>query len=188
MTRLVRGAILAAAMLAAAAAWGQQTLLGGQSDIAFVSRQMGASLEGHFRKFDAQIAFDPRKPEAGSIRFTVDLASATLGAPELEAELAKAPWFNLKAFPQASFQSTGIRATGPGRFDVTGTLTLKGSAQVVTVPVALVQAGGTTTASGSFVIQRLKFRIGEGEWGDPSLVADDVLVKLRLVMGGVAPL
>ena len=69
-------------------------------------------MDGKFRKFDARIAFDPKKPEAANIAFTVDLASASLGAAETEAELAKPDWFNTEAFPQATFQSTGVKALG----------------------------------------------------------------------------
>ena len=35
----------------------------GDSQIGFVSKQMGVPVEGQFKKFDAQIAFDPKKPE-----------------------------------------------------------------------------------------------------------------------------
>ena len=38
-------------------------------------------------------------------------------------------------------------------------------------PVTLTQAGGNTTAAGSFV-KRLAFKIGENEWADTSMVAD----------------
>ena len=59
----------------------------------------------------------------------------------------------------------------------------------MTVPVALAQAaGGLTTASGAFALKRLVFKIGEGEWADTSMVADEVQVKFRLVFSGVGPL
>lgn len=188
MRLFAQAAALAALALAAGAGFAQQRLLPAQSDIAFVSKQMGATVEGHFRKFDAQIAFDPKKPETSRIAFTVDLASASLGAPELEAEVAKAEWFNTKAFPQATFQSSTIKATGPGKFDITGKLSIKGNSQEVTVPVILTQAGGNTTASGGFVIKRLEFHIGDGDWKDPSLVANEVQVRLKLVLSGVGAL
>jgi polyisoprenoid-binding protein YceI len=38
----------------------QQKLLP-QSEISFVSKQMGVPVEGKFTKFDAQLAFDPKK-------------------------------------------------------------------------------------------------------------------------------
>ena len=102
--------------------------------------------------------------------------------------MPKAPWLNVPKFPQATFQSSGIKAAGPGRFEVTGKLAIKGATQDVVVPVQLTQAAGSSTATGSFTIKRLEFKIGEGEWADTSMVANDVLVRFKLVLAGLAPL
>lgn len=169
-------------------AWAQQKLVPAQSEIAFTSKQMGVPVDGTFRKFDAQVAFDPKKPEAAKIAFTVDLASASLGAPETEAELAKADWFNTKMFPQATFQSGAVKALGAGRFEVSGKLVIKSATRDVVVPVTLTQAAGNTTASGSFAIKRLDYKIGDGDWKDTSMVADPVQIKFKLVLTGVGPL
>lgn len=166
----------------------QQKLVAAQSDISFTSRQMGVPVDGRFKKLDAQISFDPKKPEAAKIAFTVDLASVSFGAADTEAEVAKADWFNTKAFPQATFQSTGVKAAGPGKFEVSGKLSIKGASRDVLVPVALTQAGPTTTATGSFTIKRLDFKIGDGDWKDTSMVANDVVVKLKLALTGVPAL
>jgi polyisoprenoid-binding protein YceI len=159
-----------------------------KSEIVFVSKQMGVPVDGRFRKFDAQIAFDPKKPEAGKVGFTIDIGSATVGVPETDVELPKPAWFGAAKFPQATFQSTGIKATGAGRFDVTGKLSIKGSSHDVVVPVQLIQAGGISTATGSFTLKRLDFKIGDGEWADTSMVANDVQVKFKLSLGGVPAL
>ena len=171
----------------AAPACAQQKLLPAQSEIAFTSKQMGVPVDGKFKKFDAQVAFDPKQPAVAKIGFTIDLGSATLGSPETEAELVKPDWFNTKMFPQATFQSTAVKATGPGKFDVAGKLAIKGASQDVIVPVTLAQAAGTTTASGAFVIKRLDFKIGDGDWKDTSMVANDVQVKFKLALTGVGP-
>ncbi|MFT4195108.1 YceI family protein [Ottowia sp.] len=173
------------ALLAAVPALAQQALVPAESSIGFVSRQMGVPVEGHFRKFAAQVAFDPAKPEAAAIHLTVDTGSATLGVKETDAELPKPLWFNVPKFPQATFQSKSVKALGGGRFEVAGQLAIKGTAQAVTVPVQLTQAGGKTTASGQFTLKRLAYKIGEEEWADTSMVADDVQVKFRLVLTGV---
>ncbi|HWP18408.1 MAG TPA: YceI family protein [Burkholderiaceae bacterium] len=178
----------AASAVLAAPAWAQQKLVPAQSEIVFVSRQMGVPVEGRFKKFDAQVQFDPKKPEASKVAFTVDLGSAALGVPETEAELAKPEWFNTRQFPQAQFQSTAIKAAGPGRFDVAGKLTIKGQTRDLVVPVMLTQAGGTTTATGAFTLKRLEFKIGDGDWADTSMVANDVQVKFKLALTGVGPL
>ena len=166
----------------------EQKLLPAQSEIAFTSKQMGVPVDGTFRKFDAQLAFDPKKPEAAKIGFTIDLASVSLGTAETEAELAKPDWFNTKAFPQASFQSSTVKALGGGRFEVSGKLAIKSIGHDVVVPVTLLQAGANTTASGTFSIKRLDFKIGDGDWKDTSMVADAVQVKFKLVLTGVGPL
>lgn len=163
-------------------------LLPARSEVAFVSKQMGVPVDGHFKKFDAQIQLDPRKPESGSIVFNVDAASATLGAPEPDAEMPKAPWFNVAKFPQASFKSSRIKAAGAGKFEVAGKLQIKGKTSDIVLPVQIVQTGADATASGSFVIKRLDFGIGEGEWADTSVVANDVTVKFKLALSGLGPL
>jgi len=71
---------------------------------------------------------------------------------------------------------------------VTGKLTIKGTAQNLVVPVTLTQSGGNTTAAGSFVLKRLAFRIGDGDWKDTSMVADDVQVRFKLALTGVGAL
>ena len=130
---------LAISVLAVGAAFAAPTcaqqLAAAGSEIAFTSKQMGVPVDGKFRKFDAKVAFDPKKPEAANIGFTVDLASVSLGVAETEAEIVKPDWFDTKKFPQASFQSTAVKATGAGKYEVAGRLTIKGTAQNVIVPV-----------------------------------------------------
>ncbi|MET0333338.1 MAG: YceI family protein [Rhizobacter sp.] len=185
MKRLIAAASLA---LIASTGFAQQKLVPAQSEIAFTSKQMGVPVDGKFTKFDAQVAFDPKKPDTAKIAFTVDLASVSFGAKETETEVAKADWFNTKAFPQATFQSTSVKATGPGKFEVAGKLAIKGASQNVVVPVTVTQAGATTTAAGAFGIKRLDFKIGDGDWKDTSMVANEVQVKFKLALTGVGPL
>jgi len=184
--RLLYAAVLAVSFLGAASvALADQKLLPAQSEIVFVSKQMGVPVEGRFKKFDAQLAFDPAKPEASKIAFTVDVASATLGVPETDAELPKATWFNTSKFPQATFQSTAVKGLGGGKFEVSGTLGIKGATRNVVVPVVVTQAGATTNATGTFSLKRLAFQIGQNEWADTSMVADDVQVKFKFALTGV---
>ncbi|MGN6829690.1 YceI family protein [Paucibacter sp. M5-1] len=181
------GLLLLQAPLAHAQAKPAQ-LQAAQSELSFTSRQMGVPVEGRFKRFEAQLNFDPKKPETGKVGFTIDLASVSLGAPELESELAKAPWFDSKKMPQASFQSTAVKAAGAGKFEVAGKLTLKGQTRDIVVPITLAQAGALSTATGGFILKRLEFKVGDGEWSDTSIVANDVQIKFKLVFNGVAPL
>ena len=181
--RLIAFVLLACSLPALA-----QQLVPAQSEIVFVSKQMGVPVEGRFQKFNAKIVFTPSKPDQANIAFTVDMTSATLGVKETDAELPKAEWFNTAKFAQASFHSTSVKALGAGKFEVAGKLSIKGATQTVLVPVTLTQAGANTTAVGAFALKRLAFKIGDNEWSDTSMVADDVQVKFKFALTGVAKL
>ena len=186
ISRLLR--VTALALLAAAPAFAQQKLVPAESSVGFVSRQMGVPVEGHFRKFDGQITFDPAKPEAARIHLAIDTGSATLGVKETDAELPKPTWFNVAKFPQATFDAKTVKSLGGGKYEVAGQLSIKGAAHDVVVPVQLTQSGAKTTAAGQFSLKRLAYKIGENEWADTSMVADDVQVKFKLVLTGVGKL
>lgn len=183
---LKRSLITSVLLCMAGPALSQQKLVPAQSEIVFVSKQMGVPVEGRFRKFDARIAFDPAQPQSSRIEFTIDTGSAGIGVAEVDLELPKPLWFGVARFPQASFQSTSIKAVGKGRFDIIGRLTMKGRSQEVTVPATLTQAGPLTTATGSFAVKRLAFGIGEQQWTDTDLVADEVQVRFRLTLTDIA--
>ena len=88
-SHLSRTLLVAAVALSAQAALAQQQLVPAQSEVQFTARQMGVPLDGHFKKFSAQVAFDPAKLATSKIAFTVDTGSATLGSRETDAELPK---------------------------------------------------------------------------------------------------
>ncbi len=188
MTNFRTALVLAAGLAAAGVAFAQAKVVPAQSQIGFAAKEMGVPVDGKFGKWTADIAFDPKKAEAGKINFTIDTASATLGSKETDDEVPKPAWFNVAKYPTATFASTAIKAKGGGHFDVAGKLSIKGTTKDIVVPVGIAQAAGTTTATGSFAIKRNEFKIGEGEWTDTSMLADEVLVKFKIVLTGIAPL
>ena len=184
----LRAIVLASAALLGTAAMAQQALIPAQSSIQFTAKQLGVPVSGHFKQFAAQVQFDTAKPETSKIQFTVDTGSATMGSKETDSNLLSADWFNVAKFPKATFSSSAVKALGGGKYQVDGTLTIKGSTQKVSVPVQLSQSGSTTTAAGSLPLKRLSFKIGDGDWADTSMVADEVTVQFKLALTGVGKL
>jgi len=107
---------------------------------------------------------------------------------DTDTELAKPEWFSAAKFPKATFQSSAIKALGGGRFEAAGKLSIKGNARDLNVPVQVSQAGALSTATGTFALKRLDFKVGDGDWADTSIVANDVQVKFKLVLQGMPPL
>ena len=163
-------------------------LLAAQSEIAFRVKQRGVPIDGKFRKFDAQLALDPKAPQNGSVALSIDTSSATVGFADSDAELPRPLWFDAAKFPQATFRSSSIQGSGNGRFQVTGKLAIKGTTQDVVVAVVITQSGAASSASGEFTVKRLEYKVGDKEWADVSLVANDVKVKFKLVFSGLGPL
>ena len=69
---------LSAALSFSGGALAQQKLIPAQSEISFVTKQMGVPLDGHFKKFDAQISFDTAKPDAAKSRLPWTAAAPPL--------------------------------------------------------------------------------------------------------------
>lgn len=176
--------MLAAVCQPAAAADPAITLVAPQSEVAFTIKQLGVPVNGHFKRFSVQTNFNPKSPQTSQVTLRFELGSATVSA-DADPELGKPEWFSTAKFPQATFQSTAIKALGGGKFEVAGKLNIKGTSRDVVVPMQLVQAGGQSTVTGSLALKRLDFKVGDGDWTDTSIVANDVQVKFKFVLQGV---
>jgi polyisoprenoid-binding protein YceI len=161
-----------------------RTLLPQQSAIRFETRQMGVPVTGGFKRFSAQMVFDPARPEAASARIEIDLASIDAGSVEADAESAGKLWFNRSVYPTAVFSASQIRALGGNRYAMRGTLTLKGKSREMVVPVRYVPGKTAATFDGAFTLKRLDFGIGEGLWADVATVANEVEVTFRIAASG----
>jgi polyisoprenoid-binding protein YceI len=177
----LRATIVLLALLAPCA--GAQPVLYDKSEIRFVSKQMGVDVEGRFRKWKATVDIRPDDLAQSRAELDIDLASIDLASEEAETELRRKDWFDTARFPVAQFKSSAIKASGSDRYDVAGRLTLKGATRDMVIPVQVRKdAAGNTIAEGQFVLKRFAFNIGDGPWSDPSVVADDVLVRVRIVL------
>ena len=176
-----RAAALACLMAAAAVASAAALKLDpAKSHVSATFKQMNVPVEAKFKKFTAQIDYDAAKPDASKASVDIDTASLDLGDPDMNKEVAKKDWFNAAQFPKATFVSSGIKAAGAGKLTVTGKLNIKGKATDVTFPLTVKSEGGKYTFDGALPIKRLTYNIGEGEWKDTSMVADEVTIKFHV--------
>ncbi|KVC63211.1 polyisoprenoid-binding protein [Burkholderia ubonensis] len=178
-SRSVLAAFAAASFAASGAAHADVDLA--KSKVTAVSKQMNVPTEGVFKKFSAQIKFDPAKAAQGSAQVAIDIASYDLGDKMYNDQVAGKDWFDAKAYPQATFQSTAITPAGGNKYNVTGKLTIKGKTETLTVPVTVTQSGATQAFDGVLPIKRSAFNVGTGEWKDTSIVADEVQIKFHIV-------
>jgi polyisoprenoid-binding protein YceI len=180
-TRTTLAAILAGTALMAVAAPLKTDVA--HSSVSATFKQMDVAVESNFKRFTAQIDYDAAHPDKATARVDIDTASFDMGSAEYNKEVAKKAWFNAAQFPKASFVSTAIKPAGAGKLTVVGKLTIKGKTQDVTFPLSVTPEGGKQVFQGQLPIKRLAFDIGEGEWKDTSMVADEVVIKFRVAAG-----
>ena len=180
--------IVPALFLAAAVAQSTATaaeydrVIADQSTLAFTFRQMNVPVEGRFKTFDARLSFDPGKPELAEASLNIDLANIDVGSDEANDEVAGPRWLDTKNYPVAKFAATSVRPLGPGRYEITGELTVKGHTRTVTALSSFQTRDGLGVLDGSLTIKRAHFAIGDGPWADFGTVANEIPVRFRFVL------
>lgn len=169
--------IAAPAVAAPAPSW---TVDKTKSQVAFVASMSGQAINGSFRRFDARIAFDPANLASSSVTAVIDTSSAATGDVSRDQSLPTPDWFNVKAFPRATFASKSFKNLGGNRYQAMGTLTIRGVARPVVVPFQLVINGNTAQMRGTLTIDRRWFGVGQGQFVSPETVAATVKVNLTI--------
>lgn len=154
-----------------------QAVVPEKSGITFAYRQMGVAMDGKFRKFNAQLSLDTAKVDKAKGRIEIDLASIDTGSSDADQEVVGKSWFNVAAHPKASFVLKTFKPTGTNAYEALGQLTIKGQTRDLVTPVRLSTQGQLT---GSFVLRRADFGIGEGLWAKFDVVANEVTVHFNL--------
>ena len=158
-----------------AATW--QAVVPEKSSVTFSYKQMGVAMDGKFKKFNAQVNLDTAKLDKAKGSIDIDLASIDTGSGEADQEVVGKSWFNVAAHPKASFVLKGLKATGANQYEATGQLTIKGQTRELRAPLKLSPQGQLT---GSFVLKRADYGIGEGMWAKFDVVANEITVNFNL--------
>lgn len=91
---------------------------------------------GKFTGVTGTVAFDPDRPEATSVDVSIPIAGLMTGVPALDTLLKTTKdYFDVAAFPAATFISNSVRLTGEKSAELIGDLTLNGITHPVTLAV-----------------------------------------------------
>ena len=115
MKRFVFALALAATLPFAAQAAEFNQVQVDQSAITFNYQQMGVKMDGRFKTFNAQLAFDPAKPASAKASFDVELASVDTGSADADSATGSAD-----DPAAAGFGSVGVRKAWTSRSSASG--------------------------------------------------------------------
>jgi polyisoprenoid-binding protein YceI len=105
------------------------------SEVLFQVRHLVTKVRGRFSDFSGTVVFDPALPEQSSISLTIDATSVDTNAADRDQHLRSDDFFAVATHPTLTFVSSRVTKKSDERYDVDGTLTIRGVARPVTLPV-----------------------------------------------------
>jgi polyisoprenoid-binding protein YceI len=96
---------------------------------------MITNVRGEFERFRGDVSYDAAHPEALRIDATIDVASLNTREAKRDADLRSPLFFDVENHKEMTFASKSARLSGEGHVDVTGDLTIRGTAREVTLSV-----------------------------------------------------
>ncbi len=96
-----------------------------------------SEMHGVFRKFDGKLLLDTTDLGKSSVSVKIDAASIDTGVDKLDAHLRTPDFFDVDKYPEISFTSTAVEATGANSFKLTGDLTLHGVTKSITLDASM---------------------------------------------------
>ncbi|WP_405611821.1 YceI family protein [Streptomyces sp. NBC_01511] len=144
---------------------GDYTIDPSHSSIGFTVRHaMVTNVRGAFSKHEGTLSLDGSKPENSTASIDVDIESIDTGAPDRDAHLRSADFFDAETYPKMTFRSTSAEQLGGDDYRITGDLTIKD----VTKPLSIdLEFNGKATDP--FGNERVGFEgtatISRSDWG-----------------------
>ncbi len=186
--RLLSCLVVVIASSVASNVWATQWKIdSAKSTIGFAATFEGAGFDGRFRRYDAQIRFDPNNPSTSHFEVRIHMSSADTGSGDLNDGMMLPEWFNTEGFPFATFVTSNVQRQKEDRYLATGKLTIKGIEREVTLPFTWNQQHDGAVLRGETHLRRTDFRIGEGEWSAGSVVGIKVKVMADLSLRRKSP-
>lgn len=152
-----------------------------QSKLGFSVIWSAEPLNGEFKKWSADIDFDPADLGHSHVTAVIQTGSIVTDNPDGDDGLKGAVGFAVDRFPTARFETDTFRRLSDGSFVADGHLTIRGVTRPVALPFKLTFEGSRVHMTGRAMVLRTDFGVGQGEWAAPKPVARQVTVTVDLV-------
>lgn len=181
LAALTAGPLLAASLPARAAQL--YTIDQRFGKIGFTVRHLGLfSSQGDFSRFGGELTIDPAHPEQTRVTVQVDAASVEVPWQDGTALLRSPPYFDVVHFPVVRFTSTDIVVIDAARYQVRGTLELRGISRPLVLEASLLDRHPDPASGGDvadFVVHGTLDRSDFGMTADRVFISDRVELRIN---------
>lgn len=146
------------------------------SEVSFVIKNAGINVDGSMEGLTANILFNPKKPQKGSISGTLDPATIKTGIGMRDKHLKNEDYFDVENYPQIKMESNSLRKLQGNQYEGLFTLTIKDITREISLPFTVTEENDQFIFDTSFEINRQDFGLGD----DSIILSDMVKINIRL--------
>lgn len=132
---------------------------------------------GTFGGLQADIKFDPAKPDASSIDATIDAGTVNTDNDMRDGHLKEDTYFDVAKYPKITLKSVSLKHKSGNNYDGQFSLTIKEKTQTVDMPFTYVESGNSAEFKGVLKIKRTDFNVGTSSMVMSNDVEVDIDVK-----------
>lgn len=152
-----------------------------KSSLHFKATQNNAPISGEFKRFTGNIDFDQQALNKSHVNIVVDTASVSTSFKDVADALKTAEWFDIKAFPKATFSAKDFKRINDKDYEASGKLTLRDKTLPLTLHFTFKKyTDKEAVVTGHANLKRTDFGVGQGEWKKTDGVKDPVEITFRI--------
>jgi len=153
--------VLSAPVIAIAA--DKLTLIEDKSKISFVGKKPDGEHKGGFKKFKVDATADHEDMTKSSLKIVIDTESLWSDDEKLTGHLKNADFFDVKKYPNATFESTKIEKVSDTEVKFHGKLTMLGKSEEMIVPAKVDASDEKIQVIATFKLDRTKWGMNYGK-------------------------
>ena len=150
------------------------------SHIKFSGDQAGATFEGRWQGWQADIKFDAERLQDSFFDVKIEVASVFSDDQERDQTIVAPDFFDLANPAQVRFVANGFVINQEGQYETQGQLTMKGLTKTAKFVFTIEEVDGQQVLIGESKLDRLAWNIGMGDWTDTTWVGQEVHVNVRV--------
>jgi polyisoprenoid-binding protein YceI len=154
----------------------------------FTVSHIYAKVQGRFTDFDGEVVFDPDHLKDSRFSFAIKTKSIDTGISKRDKHVLSEDFLDASEYPLITFASSSIAKAGENLYDVSGMLTIKGTATEVIVPLTyegmrdhpFVSGMEVVGFNGRLTVDRLVYKVGDGKYVKMGAVGKDVDILVTI--------
>lgn len=147
------------------------------ASVTFEIRNAGFPVRGSFGGLEAELCFDPQRPDAGRFAASIDPATIQTGIGLRDRHLQRREYFYVEKYGAVALRSTRLWRADTG-YAGTFLLRIRDVEREVNIAFDFEPAGSRARLSGSLALDRLDYGIGE----QSLILGDEVIVRVALAL------